>query len=94
MKKTVPVLLTLFLTAAYSCAQAADVASSAKASAISAAKVNVEEKVDYEALYSKVPEIREINKQIYEAKKAGKPYQDLMLKKKEAIKRYNESKKK
>lgn len=88
MKTVVLVLLAFFLSTSYGYAQSADV-SKGVAVAKAAANANVAkgEKIDYEALYSKVPEIREINKQIYEARKAGKPIDDLLKKKAEAIKK-------
>ena len=38
---------------------------------------------------AKIAEIKEINKQIYEAKKAGKPYKELIEKRKEIMKNRN-----
>ena len=38
---------------------------------------------------AKIAEITEINKQIYEAKKAGKPYKELIEKRKEIMKNRN-----
>ena len=91
MKKIFSVLAALFLTTSYSYAQAVEVAEEIT---VSDAKGNVEEKIDYEALYSKIPEIRAINKQIYEAIKAGKPVDELQAKKNEAIKRIESENKK
>ncbi|MBR1601422.1 MAG: hypothetical protein IJ677_07570 [Alphaproteobacteria bacterium] len=63
-KNIVLVLAVLFITSSYSFAQSADIAMKEDAVKVSAqvATSEVKEKIDYEAVYSKIPEIREINK--------------------------------
>lgn len=74
MKKIILVLAALMFSANVSMAQTA---------ATTATKTAVIEKKKAEVIKS--PEITEINKQIYQAKVANKPIDDLLKKKKEII---------
>ncbi|MBQ8480983.1 MAG: hypothetical protein IJ532_00415 [Alphaproteobacteria bacterium] len=89
MKKIVLILIALFLSASYGYAQTADVAvvsgiaTDAKVAA-EAKTADAKESINKDRRLRNA-KIREINKQISEAKKAGKPYKDLLQKRKEIM---------